>query len=180
MDDARLTAVDDVVGPVAELAGFLGPPHRGRVGVGPGGPEVRGAFSSGRPLEGAVLGAATGDPIFARGVASNELLVRRSGQIADGSLVLGLRVLGVADTPSVLFLPGGSFLEEVLEVPFDEPSRCQGVHGGVSLDLGGVDEQLLTPHKPGVEALLDDTLEKAPEDPKAVAFPDPGQRRVIG
>jgi len=63
---------------------------------------------------------------------------------------------------------------------FHEPPRRQGVHGGVRLHLSGVDEQLLAPHQPGLEALLNDPLEEATEDLQPVAVPDPGEAGVLG
>src|SRR5215213_9349217 len=63
---------------------------------------------------------------------------------------------------------------------FHEPPRRQGVNGGVRLDLGGIDEQLLAPHQTGLEALLDDPLEEVSEDLETVAVPDPGEAGVVG
>lgn len=62
----------------------------------------------------------------------------------------------------------------------DREARRDRVEGGVGLDLGGVEVQLLAPDQPGLAALLDDRLEEAAEDRQAVALPDPGQARVIG
>jgi hypothetical protein len=72
------------------------------------------------------------------------------------------------------------FLEELLQMGFDEPPRGQGVHGGVGLHLGGVEEQLLASDKPGLDAHLDDPLEEVLEDLVTVAVPDLGEARVVG
>ena len=78
-DDTGFAAIYDVVGLVAEFAGAAGPSHGGGVGVGPRGPGVGGPPAVGGPLEGAVLGAASGDPILPTGVAPGEVLVSRRG-----------------------------------------------------------------------------------------------------
>jgi hypothetical protein len=58
--------------------------------------------------------------------------------------------------------------------------RDAALHGGVGLDLGGVEEELLAPHQPRLEALLDDPLEEAPKDSQAEAIPDAGEAGVVG
>jgi hypothetical protein len=62
---------------------------------------------------------------------------------------------------------------------YDYMGRHRGC-GGEGFHLGGIEEQLLTPHQPGLDALLDDSLEEAPEDPQAEAFADAGERRMVG
>jgi hypothetical protein len=64
-------------------------------------------------------------------------------------------------------------------VRFDREARRDRVQGGVGLDLGGVEVQLLAPDQPGLLALLDDRLEEATEGSQAVALPNPGQARVV-
>ncbi len=54
------------------------------------------------------------------------------------------------------------------------------IEGGVSIDLGGVEVQLLAPDEACRLALLDDRLEEAAEDGQAVALADSGQAGVIG
>ncbi len=96
------------------------------------------------------------------------------------SRVLGPRLLGAAVALRARFVPTGVFLEEILQAAIHEPPRCQGAHGGVRLDLGGVEEQLLAPHQPRFDAQPDDPLEEAPEDLQTVAFADPGEGGVVG
>ncbi len=95
----------------------------------------------------------------------------------DGFLIPGLRVSGIFRAFLVLV---GGVLEEVLQVGLHKPPRRQGVHGGVRLDLGGVEEQLPTSHQPRLDAHPDDLLEEAAEDREPVAFPDPGEGGVVG
>src|SRR5687768_10382856 len=61
----------------------------------------------------------------------------------------------------------------------DREARRDRLEGGVGIDLGGVEVQLLPPDETRLAALLDDRLEEAAEDRQAVALPDPGQARVV-
>jgi hypothetical protein len=54
------------------------------------------------------------------------------------------------------------------------------VQGGVGVDLGGVEVQLLAPDQPGLAALLDDRLEETAKRGQPVPLPDPGEAGVIG
>ena len=49
----------------------------------------------------------------------------------------------------------------------------------VGLHLGGIEEQLLAPHQPCLDALLDDPLEEAPEDLQAEPIPYASERGVL-
>jgi hypothetical protein len=70
--------------------------------------------------------------------------------------------------------------EQLAEMGLDCEARRDRVQGGVGLDLGGVEVQLLAPDQPGLAALLRDRLEEAAEYGQAIALPNPGQARVIG
>src|SRR5215203_340803 len=65
-------------------------------------------------------------------------------------------------------------------VRFMLPLRVAPASGGSGLDLGRVEEPLLAPYQPRLEALLHDPLEEAPEHLKPVALPDPGEAGVVG
>ena len=76
---------------------------------------------------------------------------------------------------------GGTLALEVLvQVGLGGEPRDPALHGGVGLYLGGVEEELLTPHQPRLRALLDDPLEESTEDGKTVALTDAGEAGVIG
>ncbi len=60
----------------------------------------------------------------------------------------------------------------------------QAGHDGVDVRVGphpgGVEEELLPPHQPGLLAQLHHPLEEAPEDGDAQALPDLAQGGVVG
>jgi hypothetical protein len=87
-----------------------------------------------------------------------EAIVTGRGQLCDLATFLG--DLFVAFLRRVRF----SCLEESLQMGLDGPPRGQGAHRGVRLDLGRVEEQLLSPYQPGIHAHLHYPLEEAPED----------------
>jgi hypothetical protein len=64
-------------------------------------------------------------------------------------------------------------------VRLDREAWVVRIEGGVGVDLGGVEVQLLAPDQPGLAALLDNRLEEAAEDGQAVALPDLCQARVV-
>jgi len=70
--------------------------------------------------------------------------------------------------------------EEPAQVGIGGEPGYPALHGGVSLDLGRVEEELLAPHQPGIDALLHDPLEEATEDLQAESLPDAGEARVVG
>jgi len=71
-------------------------------------------------------------------------------------------------------------LKEIPKVLIDSEARLHGVEGGVGLDLGGVDVQLLAPHEARVDALLNDGIEEPAKDLEPVALPDACERRMVG
>jgi hypothetical protein len=128
-------------------------------GFGLGGPGVGGSFS-GAAAKGPILLAAPGEPLFAKRVAPKEVFVSCRGQTIDRLFILKLlRTLRLLFTLGMIV-----FLEELLQMGFDEPPRGQGVHGGVGLHLGRVEEQLLASEEPGLDAHLDDPLEEVSEE----------------
>ena len=52
-----------------------------------------------------------------------------------------------------------------------EPGK-QAVYGGIRLHLGRVEEQLIAPYQPRLDAQLDDLLEEVPKNLKAVVLTD--------
>ncbi len=59
-------------------------------------------------------------------------------------------------------------------------ARDHAVGGGVGLHGRRVEEELLPPHKPRLEALLHDPLEEQPKDLEPVALADPREAGVVG
>ena len=70
--------------------------------------------------------------------------------------------------------------EEPAQVGLGCEPRDAALHGGVGLDLGGVEEELLAPHQTGLDTIFDDPLEEAAEDGKTEALTDAGERGVVG
>ena len=56
----------------------------------------------------------------------------------------------------------------------------QGIDGGVGLDLGGVEEELLAPDEAGLLAQVDDLSEEAREELDAEPLADAGEAGVVG
>ena len=157
-DDPGLASVHDVVDLVAEpAAGFRPGGHRGGVGVGFRCPRVGGSLTV-AALKRAVLPSSPGDPVALGGVVLYEPLILGRGQLRD--LVTFLGDVFLIDLRRVRLF----FLEEFLQMGLQGPPRCQGVHRGVRFDLGSVEEQLLAPYQPRLEAHLDYLLEEASED----------------
>ncbi len=68
----------------------------------------------------------------------------------------------------------------MLQVLLDGEAGRDRLQGGVGLDLGGVEVELLAPHQPSLGAPLHDRLEESPEDLEPVAVSDPGEAGVVG
>jgi hypothetical protein len=54
------------------------------------------------------------------------------------------------------------------------------LHGGVGLDLGRVEEELLAPYQTNLDTFFDDPLEEVTEDEQTVALADAGEAGVVG
>jgi hypothetical protein len=87
------------------------------------------------------------------------------------------RTLGVV---SCLGLVGPLALEELGQVGLGGEPGDVALHGGVGLDLGSVEEQLLAPHQPGLYTLLHNPLEEAAEGGETVSLADAGEGGVVG
>ena len=71
-------------------------------------------------------------------------------------------------------------LEQLLDVPDHLEPRDERAPGCVGLHRGRVEEQLVAPHEPRLDAQPHDPLEEPAEDLEAVALADARQRRVVG
>ncbi len=86
------------------------------------------------------------------------------------------------EVPEVVFVIFGASrdalltgaLEQIGEIGFYEPPWCQRVHVGVSLNLGGVEEEFPTFYQSGLDAKSYDLLEETAEDLHPVAFSELG------
>jgi hypothetical protein len=131
-----------------------------------------GPFAVAAP-EATVLAPFPGDPVALRGVLRPKLLVVGCGQ--------GMQTGARKRLRGAFFGLGGLLvLEEPLQMRLDGEPGKQAVYGGVGLHLGRVEVKLLAPYQPRLDAQLDDLLEEAAEDLKAVAFSDTGEAGVVG
>ena len=102
------------------------------------------------------------DPVVHPFVLRLELALSGRGQ-GDGVGTRGRSRLVVCS----LGFGGTLAPEEPAQVGIGGEPGYPALHGGVSLDLGRVEEELLAPHQPGIDALLHDPLEEATEDLQA-------------
>ena len=77
-------------------------------------------------------------------------------------------------------LPFLLLLKEPAEVRLHGPPRGQRIHGRVALHLSRVEEQLVPPHQPRLEALLHYPPEEAAENREPEALPRACQVGVVG
>ena len=75
---------------------------------------------------------------------------------------------------------GSPHPEELAQVGLGGEPGDSALHGGVGLDLGGVEEELFAPHEPGLHALLYYPLEEAPVGKQTVPLADAGEGGVVG
>jgi hypothetical protein len=129
----------------------------------------------------ASLASVTGDPVVCGGVLCQERLVVGRGQFVE----LGRRRLallgGRAHVILLLLCARMLFLsKELVQVLFHVEARSDGIQGGIGIDLGGIEVQLLAPDQPGFDAQLYDPLEELAEHREAETLADAGETGVIG
>jgi len=166
-DDARVSAIDDVMDLVAEPGWSTHTrSHRGGNGIRGAHAEVSNP-AVGMPLDVSLWLSFLGDPVMAIRVLLLEL-GRSSRMQWHRRLLTGLR-LRIALR---LITAGG---KELPQMVIDGKARLQGVEGGVGLHFGGVEEELLPPHQPCLVTPVDDVLEEAAEDGQPQALSNSGE-----
>jgi hypothetical protein len=179
-DDPGAATVDDVMVLVPQPRAFVSVWHRRGVGIGRADAEI------GRPPIGTgarrtVRATDSTDPVLAVSSALDERGARLLGQgdRQPRRCVGGIgRVWTVARPPAAGLISVGG--EEAREVGFDGETGLERVHGGIGLNPGGIEVELLAPDQSGGDALLHDAIKEATEDIEAVPFADAAQAGVIG
>ena len=162
-DDPRFPTVHNVVRLVAEALAAFEPGHGGGVWVSSGSSGVGGPLP-GSALEGAVLCSVARNPVSLESVLLLEGRILGCGQDRQRSGWRGRRhvVRRLGELSAHCWL----FFKEFAQVCFDGPPRCQRIYRGITLNLGRVEKEFVSPYQPCFDALLHDPLEEASEHRK--------------